>query len=79
MDLQREPTHIGKQADGDLRFQTAFLGEPGLAEPVTLIDFEVQRRDVVEHQGRWPQPEMRRASGRESIAPFASRNSAAGA
>src|SRR5215207_8610995 len=56
-----KPAHIGQQADGDLRLQPTFLGEPGLAEPVTLIGLEVQRGDVVEHQRRWAQPDMRRA------------------
>ena len=32
----------------------AFLGEPGLAETIGGVGFEVQRGDVVEHQGRGP-------------------------
>ena len=40
---QREPARVGQQPDGDLRLQPAFLGEPGLAEPVALIGLEVQR------------------------------------
>ena len=70
VDHQREPAHIGQQPDGDLRLQAAFLGEPGLAEPVTLVGLEVQRGDVVEHQRRRPQPDMRRAGCREGIAPL---------
>ena len=33
----------GEQADGDLRFQAAFLGESRLPEPVPLIGLEVER------------------------------------
>jgi hypothetical protein len=29
LDLQRKPGGVGEQADGDLRFQTTFLGEAG--------------------------------------------------
>ncbi len=49
------PVASVKQPDGDLRFQAALLGEPGLTEPVTGIGFEVQRGHVEEHQ-RWPAP-----------------------
>ena len=58
VDLQREPAHIGQQPDGDLRLQPAFLGEPGLAEPVTLVGLEVQGGDVVEHQGGRAEPDL---------------------
>jgi len=51
---QWEPGRGSQKTDGDLGFQAAFLGEPGLAEPIGGIGFEVQRRDVVEHQGRGP-------------------------
>ena len=51
---QREPVGVGEQTDGDLRFQPAFLGEPGFAEPVPLVGLEVQRRHVVQHQGHLP-------------------------
>ena len=44
------PRGVGEQPDRDLRVQAAFLGESGLAEPVTGIGFEVQRGHVVEHQ-----------------------------
>jgi hypothetical protein len=54
--LQRKSAHIGEQADGDLRLQPALLGEPGLTEPIALIDLEVQGGDVVEHQRRRPHP-----------------------
>ena len=53
---QREPGRVGQQADGDLRLQAAFLGEPRLAEPVTGVGLEVQRGHVVEHQRRRAQP-----------------------
>ena len=58
VDLQREPAHIGQQTDGDLGFQPAFLGEPGLAEPVALVGLEIQRRDVVQHEGRRAETDM---------------------
>ena len=35
-DHQREPGLVGQQADGDLRLQPPFLGEPRFAEPVAL-------------------------------------------
>ena len=38
--------------DGDLRVQAAFLGEPGLPEPVAGVGVEPQRRHVVQHQRR---------------------------
>jgi hypothetical protein len=44
---QREPGRVGEQPDGDLRIQPAFLGEPGLPEPIPLIGLEIQRRHVV--------------------------------
>jgi hypothetical protein len=47
---QREPGRVGQQADGDLWFQAAFLGEAGLAEPITSVGLEVERADVVKHQ-----------------------------
>ena len=71
--LQREPAHIGQQPDGDLRLQPAFLGEPGLAEPVTLVGLEVQRGHVVEHQRRRAQPDMRGARRREPLPPLLGR------
>jgi hypothetical protein len=40
---QREAVGAGEQADGDLWFQTAFLGEPRFAEPVALVSLEIQR------------------------------------
>ena len=56
LDHQREPGRVGEQPDGDLRLQSAFLGEPGLAEPVTGVGLEVQRGHVIQHQAGWPQP-----------------------
>jgi hypothetical protein len=47
---QRKPARVGEQADGDLRVQPAFLGEPRLPKPVTDVGLEVERGDVVEHQ-----------------------------
>jgi hypothetical protein len=43
---QRKPGRIREQADGDLRVQTAFLGEPRPTEPVPGVGLELQRRDV---------------------------------
>jgi hypothetical protein len=59
LDRQREPGGIGQQPEGDLRFQSAFLGESGLTKPITGIGFEVQRRDVEEHQAGRPQSGVR--------------------
>jgi hypothetical protein len=39
---QRKAGYVGKQPDGDLRFQASLLREPWLAEPVTGIGLEVQ-------------------------------------
>ena len=41
-DHEREPVLPGKQADGDLRLQAAFLGEAGLAEAVAAVGLEVE-------------------------------------
>ena len=58
---QREPGGVGQQPDGDLRFEAAFLGEPGLTEPVAGVGLEVQGGHVVEHQAGRSQPGVRRA------------------
>ena len=58
-DHEREPVAASEQADGDLRLQPPFLGEPALAEPVTLIGLEIQSGDVVEDQAGRAQPGMR--------------------
>jgi hypothetical protein len=46
-DHERKPVLPGEQAYGDLRLQPPFLGEPGLAEPVTLVGLEIQGAHVV--------------------------------
>jgi hypothetical protein len=50
LDSQWEPGGISEQTDGNLRLQPAFLRKSGLAEAVGDVGFEVQRRDIVEHQ-----------------------------
>ena len=68
LDRQREPGGVGEQPDGDLRFQAAFLGEPGLAEPVAGVGLEVQRGHVVEHQGlAGPSAGVRGAGRRQAL------------
>jgi hypothetical protein len=67
---QREPRGIGQQSEGDLRLEAAFLGKAGFAEPVTGICFEVQRRDVEEHQRRRPEPGAPRAGRGQRLAPL---------
>jgi hypothetical protein len=69
LDHQWEPGRVGEQSDGDLRLEAAFFGEPGLAEAVTLVGLEVERADVVEHQGRRPQRRVLGAGGREPLPP----------
>ena len=64
-----EPAGISEEPDGDLRLQAAFLREPRLAEPVTLIGLEIQGGHVVEHQRRRPQPHMTGEPGRELASP----------
>jgi hypothetical protein len=61
LDHQREPGRVGEQPDGDLRLQSAFLGEPGLAEPVAGIGLEVQGGHVIQHQAGRPESGVRRA------------------
>jgi hypothetical protein len=70
MHLEREPARIGQQADGDLRLQPPLLGEPGLTEPVALVNLEVQRGHVIDHQRGRPQPHVRRACPREPLPPL---------
>ena len=60
-DHQGKAGGVGEQADGDLRLQAAFLGEPRLAESVPGIGLEIQRGDVVKDQAGRAQPGMRRA------------------
>ena len=64
---QREPGRVGEQPEGDLRVHAAFLGEPGLAESVTGIGFEIQGAHVVEHQRRRTQPGMLGARRRQCL------------
>src|SRR5690349_15353796 len=67
LDRQREPGRVGEQTDGDLWFQTAFFGEPGLAEPAALIGFEVERGYVIKHQRRRPERRVRGAAAEMSL------------
>jgi hypothetical protein len=53
-DHEREAVLPGEQPDGDLRFQAPLLGEPGLAESVARVGLEVERADVVKHEGLLP-------------------------
>ena len=69
LNRQREPGRVGQQAEGDLWLQTPLFGESGLTEPVTGIGLEVQRRDVEQHQARWPQSRMRCADRSQRLAP----------
>ncbi len=52
LDRQGEPGGVGEQADGDLRLQPAFLGEPWLPEPIAGVGLEVQGRHVIQDQRR---------------------------
>ncbi len=54
VDLQREPAGGDQQPDDDLRVHAAFFAHPDLAEIVLVFGFEIQGRDVVEHQGQFP-------------------------
>jgi hypothetical protein len=49
-DLEGEPGPVDQQSNHNLGVYTAFLGVADLAQGVFLLCFEVQRRDVVEHQ-----------------------------
>ena len=69
VDHQRESGRVGQQVDGDLRLQAAFLGEPGLTEPVPGIGLEVQRRHVVQDSAGRAQSRVRRACGRHLLSP----------
>ena len=53
---QEEPGGVGQQAQSDLRFEAAFLGEPGLTKTVTSIGLEVQGGHVEKHQAGRSQP-----------------------
>jgi hypothetical protein len=68
LDHEREPCLVGEQAHGDLRFQAAFLGEPGRAEPVAAVGLEVQRGHVIQHQAGRTQLGVRGA-GRGQLLP----------
>ena len=68
-DHQREPVLAGQQADGDLRFQAAFPGEPGLTEPVTLVGLEIEGAHVVEDQAGRAEPGVRGAGRRQPLPP----------
>src|SRR2546423_7418584 len=49
--------------------QATFLGEPGLAEPVTGVGLEVQGCHVVDQQGRRSQADMVGAQRRQPLSP----------
>jgi hypothetical protein len=66
---EREPAVIGEQADGDLRLEPAFLGEPALPEPVSGIGLEMQGGYVIQHQAGRAQPRMRGARRRQPLPP----------
>ncbi len=51
-DLQREISPVHEQADDDLGIDPALLGEADLAQLVLLLCLEVERGDVIEHQGQ---------------------------
>ena len=68
-DHQREPALVGQQADGDLRLQAAFLGEPGFPEPISRVGLEMQRADVVEHLAGRAQPRVPGARRRQLLPP----------
>lgn len=67
LDHQRESRMVGEQPDRDLRFEAAFLGEPRLAEPVTLVGFEVERADVIQHEAGRAEPGVGGARGRNPL------------
>jgi hypothetical protein len=69
VDHQWESRRAGQQADGDLRFQAAFRGEPGFAEPVPGVGLERQRRHVVEHRAGRAQPSVRGARCSQLLSP----------
>src|SRR5215471_5263292 len=54
--ISGNPFRSASSPMGDLRLQPALLGEPALAEPVTLIGLEIQGGHVVEHQTAGPSP-----------------------
>ena len=70
LDHQRESGRVGEQPDGDLRLEPSFLGEPRLAEPVTAIGLEVQRRHVIQDQGCRSERRVRSARRRELLPPL---------
>jgi hypothetical protein len=65
---QWEAGGVGEQAEGDLRFQAAFFGEPGFAEPIAGIGFDVKGGHVEQDQRGRPQPGMGRARRRQCLA-----------
>ena len=65
LEQERESAVVGQQPDRDLWFEAAFLGEPRLPEPVTLIGFKVESGHVVQHQARRSEACLRGARCRD--------------
>jgi hypothetical protein len=61
--FQRESTGVCEQPDLHLRVDAVFLAHPDLAQLVLAGALEVQRGDVVEHQGAGAAVAARRAGG----------------
>jgi hypothetical protein len=73
--LQREPGRVDQQPDLDLRIDPAFLAHPYLPEGVFVVDLEVQRGAVIQHQRQPPGRRGRRmphTGGRQpaAVVPF---------
>ncbi|AJK69586.1 hypothetical protein B840_09995 [Corynebacterium marinum DSM 44953] len=58
---------IGEQADGDLRFESAFLGKAWFAEVITFVGFEIQGGDIKKNQDSGADTGMRGAGPGERI------------